>query len=267
MKPIELGVGYKTRLDWTEDSIIPSSALSATQPQPTFSLFTLFLKMQTFGRLLSVLTFLLSLGFLAQALPAAPRAGLAVRQYNSPAPQSPGAGYTKPSSDNGSGVAPINGGKTVDIIASVVVEFKPKVDAHVTAIAKVETVAELDATIKALIGDIKILIAILVGGKAHLDVDARLKLAVAVHAMIIAIVKVCATIVVKLGVSACASIMAQLDVVLHSLVLAISVCVDGFLGVFVNLSINVDVAIVAALKTCGLDLVAKICAVVKVAIN
>jgi hypothetical protein len=105
-------------------------------PLPLFSLFSL--KMQTFGRLLSVLTFLLSLGFLAQALPAAPRAGLAVRQYNSPAPQSPGAGYTKPGSGNGSGdISPVpsNEGKTVDVIA-LMTDLKVNVDGHLKAMGK-----------------------------------------------------------------------------------------------------------------------------------
>jgi hypothetical protein len=60
-------------------------------------------KMQTFGRLLSVLTFLLSLGFIAQALPAPVRSGaLSVRQYSAPTPDSYSSGnnYT-PSNEGG----------------------------------------------------------------------------------------------------------------------------------------------------------------------
>ncbi|CAE6451224.1 unnamed protein product [Rhizoctonia solani] len=223
--------------------------------------------MQTFGRLLSVLTFLLSLGFLAQALPAAPASGLAVRQYNSPSTQSPGSGYTKPSSDSGSGVTPVQGVKTIDVVAIVNVDLTPKVQAHVAAIAEVKTVADLDVKVKALIVDIKAIIAILVGAKVNIDAEAKLKLAVAIHAMIISIVKVCATVVAKLGVSACVGIMAQLDVVIHSLILTLIVCIDGFLGLLVKLFVDVDATVVAAIKTCGLSLIAKILLNINLGVN
>ncbi|KAF8750467.1 hypothetical protein RHS01_09285 [Rhizoctonia solani] len=206
--------------------------------------------MQTFGRLLSVLTFLLSLGFLAQALPAAPASGLAVRQYNSPSTQSPGSGYTKPSSDSGSGVTPVQGVKTIDVVAIVNVDLTPKVQAHVAAIAEVKTVADLDVKVKALIVDIKAIIAILVGAKVNIDAEAKLKLAVAIHAMIISIVKVCATSLPSLV-----------------LILTLIVCIDGFLGLLVKLFVDVDATVVAAIKTCGLSLIAKILLNINLGVN
>ncbi|KAJ1302485.1 hypothetical protein OPQ81_002803 [Rhizoctonia solani] len=239
MKCTTLGVGYK----------------NPTRP-----------KMQTFGRLLSVLTFLLSLGFIAQALPTTPRAaGLAVRDY-SPAPHTPSnGGYTKPGS--GSEVTTSDGGKTLDLNALIVVDLKAKVDAHVAAIAKVNTAVDLDVKIKALVVDIKAVVAVLVNAKVNLDVDAKLKLAVAIHAMIIAIVKVCATVVVKIGVAACVSILAQLDVAIHSLILVLNVAIDGFLTVLVKLFVDIDADVAAAIKVCGLNLVVKILAIIKVVIN
>ncbi|CEL54385.1 hypothetical protein RSOLAG1IB_07035 [Rhizoctonia solani AG-1 IB] len=161
---------------------------------------------------------------------------------------------------------PVDGGNTLDLMAKVTVEFKGKVDTHLSAIAKVNTAAELDVKIKDLIVDIKILVALLVGAKVNLDADAKLKLAIAIHAMIVAIVKVCATVVAKLGVSACASIMASLDVALHGLILTLGVVVEGLIVIIAKLSVNADATVVAALKACGLNLLAKICVFVNVSL-
>ncbi|KAH7338645.1 hypothetical protein B0J17DRAFT_706011 [Rhizoctonia solani] len=224
--------------------------------------------MQTFARLLSVLTFLLSLGFIAQALPTTtPGAGLAVRQYNSPATSN--SGYSKPSLGNGSGdeiSAPSNGGKTLDIHALVVVDLKSKVDGHLAAIAEVKTVEEFKLKIDALIVILKDVIAVLVGAKINLDSDATVKLAVAISAIIIAIVKVTAVVVAKLGVSACVGILAHLDVTLHSLILVLSVCVNGFLAALIKCFVTINADVVAAFKLLGLHLLVKICAIAKVSL-
>ncbi|CEL58539.1 hypothetical protein RSOLAG1IB_12145 [Rhizoctonia solani AG-1 IB] len=162
--------------------------------------------------------------------------------------------------------APSNEGKTVDVI-TLMDDLKVKVDGHVNAMAEVKTAVDLDIKIKALVTDIKAMIAIMVGAKVHLNDDAKLKLAIAVHAMIIAIVKVCATVVAKLGVSACAAIMASLDVTIHSLLLTLNVVVNGFLGVLIGLFVNVDATVAAAIKTCGLSLLAKVLLGLNVTIN
>ncbi|KAG8727766.1 hypothetical protein FRC11_012496, partial [Ceratobasidium sp. 423] len=194
--------------------------------------------MQTFGRLLSVLTFLLSLGFIAQAMPAAPRVGLAVRQYNSPESYSPSnGGYTKPSSGNGSGGVigtPSNGGNTIDVLAKVT-DLKVKVDAHVAVLAKVEVLADVKVAVEALVVDVKACAAALVGVKVDLDAEVKAKIAAVIVAIISAIVKVCATVSAKIGVQACLALWAQIDVAIHLLILTLNVCVAGLLKVIINL--------------------------------
>ncbi|CAE6438540.1 unnamed protein product [Rhizoctonia solani] len=219
--------------------------------------------MQTFGRLLSVLTFLLSLGFIAQAMPAAPRAGLAVRQYNSPESYSPSnGGYTKPSSGNGVIGAPSNGGKTVDVLA-MVTDLKAKVDAHVVVLAQVKVLAEAKTAVEALVVDIKACAAALVDVKIDLGVEVKTKIAVAVMAMISAIVKVCAAVSVKVGVQVCLALWAQIDVALHLLILTLKVCIPGFLKVIIDLGANLDDEVIVALKVVRLDLCAKMLVIVK----
>jgi hypothetical protein len=98
--------------------------------------------MQTFGRLLPVLTFLLSVGFMAQALPAAARSGaLSVRDYSSPEYSSHGynspAGYnngndkyTSPHENGGYSGSKGGINKNIDVLALVTdlkVQLDPKV--------------------------------------------------------------------------------------------------------------------------------------------
>ncbi|KEP47106.1 putative transmembrane protein [Rhizoctonia solani 123E] len=222
--------------------------------------------MQTFGRLLSVLTFLLSLGFFAHALPAAPNAGLAVRAYGSPAPSN--GGYSKPTS----------GGDVLNIMA----DLKVKVDAHVEVLAKAVVVADVKARVDLLVADIKAVATVCTGVKLNVDAEVTAKIAVTIVAIISvrlvsysismtfltlleqAIVKVCAALSVKIGVQVCLALWAQIDVALHLLILTLNVCISGFLQILIKLCVNLDAEVIAALKVVRLDLCVKILAIVKV---
>ncbi|CAE6527618.1 unnamed protein product [Rhizoctonia solani] len=203
--------------------------------------------MQTFGRLLSVLTFLLSLGFIAHALPAAPHAGLAVREYNSPAPSS--GGYSRPSSGN-------------DVL-NLVVALKAKVDVHVDLLAKAAVVPDVEVSVVAIVAEVKACVAVLVGVKLDVDAEVKAKIAVTIVAIISAIVKVCAAVSVKLGVQVCLALWAQIDVALHLLILTLNVCISGFLAVLIKLCLNLDAEIIAALKLVRLDLCVRILVIAK----
>ncbi|CAE6448961.1 hypothetical protein ACGC1H_007378 [Rhizoctonia solani] len=207
--------------------------------------------MQNFGRLFSVLTFLLSLGFIAHALPAAPNAGLAVRAYGSPAPSN--GGYSKPSSGN-------------DVL-NIMTDLKVKVDAHVAVLAKAVVVADVKPRVDVLVADIKAVTTVLVGVKVDVDAEVKAKIAVTVVAIISAIVKVCAAVSVKIGVQVCLALWAQIDVALHLLILTLNICIAGLLQILIKLCLNLDAEIIADLKVVRLDLCVKILAIVKVLVG
>jgi hypothetical protein len=74
--------------------------------------------MQTFSRLFSIVTFLLSLGFIAQALPTPANGGaLSVRQYGAPVSSGGNSGNGDSYGTNGA----------IDVLA-VMVDLKAKVD-------------------------------------------------------------------------------------------------------------------------------------------
>ncbi|CAE7197554.1 unnamed protein product [Rhizoctonia solani] len=202
--------------------------------------------MQTFGRLFSVLTFLLSLGFIAHALPAAPHAGLAIRDY-SPAPSN--GGYNKPTSGQG--------------VLDVVLDLKVKVDGHLGVLAKASVLADVKVAVEALVIDVKACAAALVGVKVDVDAEIKAKIAATIVVIISAIVKVCAAVSVKIGVQACLALWAQIDVALHLLILTLNVCITGFLQVLIKLCLNLDAEIIAALKLVRLDLCVRILVIAK----
>jgi hypothetical protein len=80
--------------------------------------------MQTFTRLFSIVTFLLSLGFITQALPTpANGAALAVRQYDAPASYGDSYGSNPyGSTENGNGLS-----MDLDVLA-LVLDLKAKVE-------------------------------------------------------------------------------------------------------------------------------------------
>ncbi|KAG8757225.1 hypothetical protein FRC11_004699 [Ceratobasidium sp. 423] len=225
--------------------------------------------MQNFARLLSFVTFLLSVGFLAQALPTTHTGnGIAVRDYNTPSGYNSGNGYNSGSGyDGGSGyskeAAPANKHSdptpNIDLLALVT-----KLNNDVEPLCK-ELEAAVDVKVAADIVDkivalVKELVAACVNVKLDLSVDIKAQIAAKVVACISVIVKALAAVCVKLGVDVCLSLIAKIDVCIHHLLSTLGACVDGLLKVIIGLCLNLDVAVLAALKLCNLKLVVNILA-------
>ena len=102
---------------------------------------TLIFKMQTFSRLLSVVTLVLSFGFLAHALPISPSgSALAARQYGSPESYGNDNNHYGGSSYGGSEYGNVGeygsqAGNQIDVLA-LLTELKAQVDPHVTLLGE-----------------------------------------------------------------------------------------------------------------------------------
>ncbi|CAE6456493.1 hypothetical protein ACGC1H_001039 [Rhizoctonia solani] len=227
--------------------------------------------MQTFARLLSFVSFLLSVGLLAQALPTAVAGnGLAVRDYSTPAGYNGGSGYAPSPSYAKESYAPASKEDdptpSIDLLALVT-----KLHDDVEPICKELEVA---ATVEVAIGIadkivalVKALIAVCVNVKLNLSVDVKTEIALKIVAIICLIVKALAAVCVKLGVDVCIALIAKIDVCLHLLLITLNVCVDGLLAIVISLCAKLDVSALAALKLLNLKLVIKICALVKIVAN
>ncbi|KAJ1308207.1 hypothetical protein OPQ81_003922 [Rhizoctonia solani] len=234
--------------------------------------------MKTFARLLSFVTLLLSVGFLAQALPTTSTGnGVAVRDYHAPGGYNGGSGHSgnpdytpSPKADP----APAPAGKegdhdpknSVDLLALVT-----KLNVDVAPLCKeLEVAADVTvaaAVVAKIVVLIKALVAVCVNVKLDLDVDVKTAIAVQIVACISLIVKALAAVSVKLGVTVCLALFAQIDVCLQLLLVTLNVCVDGLLDIVISLCANLDIHVLAAIKLLDLELLIKICALVKVIAN
>ncbi|KDN35360.1 hypothetical protein RSAG8_11634, partial [Rhizoctonia solani AG-8 WAC10335] len=235
--------------------------------------------MQTFARLLSFVTLLLSVGFLAQALPtAAAGNGLAVRDYSTPAGYNGGSGYNSDPGYNGNSgsnddpsysPSPSHGhGKEGDHTPSIdLLDHVSKLHVAVVPICKeLEVAATVEVAtghIDKIVDLIKALIAVCVNVKLDLSADVKTEIAVKIVALICLIAKALAAVSVKLGVAVCLHLFAKIDVCLHLLMITLNVCVGGLVPIIISLGSKLDAPVLAALKLCDLKLVIKICGLVK----
>ncbi|CAE6471976.1 unnamed protein product [Rhizoctonia solani] len=229
--------------------------------------------MQTFARLLSFVAFLLSVGFLAQALPTTAGNGLAVRDYSSPAGYNGGNGH---SGDSGFPSSPSYSKEStpsfkednetpskIDLLAHVgklYVDLEPlckDLELSVDVNAAATVVDKIVLVVKAFV-------AILVNVKLNLSLDIKTQIAVKIVACISLIVKALAAVCVKLGVNVCVALIAKIDVCLQLLLITLNVCVDGLLEIIISLCAKLDVKVLAALKVVNLDLFVRICLLAKV---
>ncbi|KAH7344169.1 hypothetical protein B0J17DRAFT_645561, partial [Rhizoctonia solani] len=195
-----------------------------------------------------VLTFLLSVGFLAQALPTAAGNGLAVREYSTPAGYNSGSGY-----NGGSEHTPSPSYSKEASPASKEGDHDHKLDL-ISLLAKlhddvVPVCKELVATVLVdkIVVLVKACVAVLVNVKLlPINLIPRLQL----------IVKALAAVCVKLGV--------DIDVCLHLLLITLNVCVDELLAIIISLCAKLDVSVLTAIKVLNPQLLIKICALVKV---
>ncbi|KAG9097339.1 hypothetical protein FS749_006546 [Ceratobasidium sp. UAMH 11750] len=207
--------------------------------------------MQTFTRLFSIVTFLLSLGFIAQALPtpAAHGGALAAREY--------GAAAVYARSDAYGNGAPANtkngGGDPVDVLA-IVVDLKAKVDPIVAMLGAATCVDDTKVQVDALVAEVKVVIAVLPTVLIAVSAEVKAKIAAIFVEIFIAIITACAAVSVRLGVAVCLSLWAQIDVCLHALLLALNVCCGGIIAIVAKLCLELDASVCANLKLIHFDL-------------
>ncbi|CUA73119.1 hypothetical protein RSOLAG22IIIB_10550 [Rhizoctonia solani] len=232
--------------------------------------------MQTFARLLSFVTFLLSVGFLAQALPTTGN-GLVARDYSSPGGYNGGSGYNGNSGYNGGQEYPPSYGKEASPASKEgdhdpsnkidILDLVTKLHANAEPICKKLEIAPTVEVATHLVDEIvvliKALIAVCVNVKLDLSVDVKTQIAVKIVAFICLVVKALAAVCVKLGVDVCIALIAKIDVCLQLLLITLNVCIDGLLAIIISLCLKLDVSVLAALKLCNLELVVKVCALVK----
>ncbi|KAF8759815.1 hypothetical protein RHS01_02221 [Rhizoctonia solani] len=157
--------------------------------------------MKTFARLFSFIAFLLSVGFLARALPTTAGNGLAVRDYSTP------AGYNESSPSYKEDKGP----SSIDLVSVVV-----KLEKDLGVVCK-ELEASVDINAATVAVDkiviiIKAFVAIIVGVKVDLSVDIKTQIAVQIVACISLIVKALAAVCVRLGADVCVALIAKIDV-------------------------------------------------------
>ncbi|KAH7318897.1 hypothetical protein B0J17DRAFT_711023 [Rhizoctonia solani] len=181
--------------------------------------------MLAFSRITSILFFVLSLSFLACALPTpAP-------QTNALATRGTSADLLKICAD-----LEVNVKAKVDAIANVDVKVFGDVEAHLVAIVDLVKVAA-----KAIVA---------VGVKIDVDLDVKAQIAVHIAAVIRLIINLCVTLVAKLGVTVLLAVFVKIDVCLQLLLVNLSIVVEGIVvlvaklvvdltvQVFVNLNLN-----------------------------
>ncbi|KAB5590196.1 transmembrane protein [Ceratobasidium theobromae] len=217
--------------------------------------------MQSFGRLLSVLTFLLSLGFVARALPSPARSdALTVRSYNTPDYKSTSDKYTTPYENDdrsGSKTTDPSQSNSIDILG-VMVGLKGQLTPKVALLAKANTVVDATVEVTAIVDIVKNACAPLANVTLNVAADVQVRIAHIVVDILVAIISACATVSARLGVSVCLSLWAQIDVVLHLLILTLNACISGLLKLIIDLCANLDAEILAHLDIIHLDLCVKI---------
>ncbi|KAG8719459.1 hypothetical protein FRC08_002773 [Ceratobasidium sp. 394] len=208
--------------------------------------------MQTFTRLFSIVTFLLSLGFIAQALPtpAAHGGALAAREYGAAAVYARSDAY-----GNGAPANTKNGGgdPPVDVLA-IVVGLKVKVDPIVAMLGAATCLDDAKVQVDALVAEIKVVIAVLPTVLIAVSAEVKAKIAAIFVEIFIAIITACAAVSVRLGVAVCLSLWAQIDVCLHALLLALNVCCGGIIAIVAKLCLELDASVCANLKLIHFDL-------------
>ncbi|KAG8786076.1 hypothetical protein FRC12_016935 [Ceratobasidium sp. 428] len=218
--------------------------------------------MQLSARLFSIITFLVSLGFVAQALPTTAKGGaLAAREYSSPASYgngSPSYG-TPPYGD----VDPSS--KDLDILA-IFTNFEAEYQPILADIAVVVDVATLNAKVDLLVEKMHALV-ICLKVTVQLSASDKARVVELFLNFFLACIKVCADVSIRLGVEACAGIWVKLDICFKLLIVAFDFCIGGFIGLLISACAKLDVSVFTALKTVHLSACIDLLQVLKVALG
>ncbi|CAE6397236.1 unnamed protein product [Rhizoctonia solani] len=194
--------------------------------------------MLAFSRLTSFLLFVLSLSFLTCAAPTPKSNELAIR-------------------GEGAGEA--------GVLVAACVDLRIKVVAHAEVIAKFNDLAMVKAAVEVVVKDLKVYADLVLKVKG-VKVDADVQAEIAAHLLVIvnAIVKICASIIAKFGLSVCLDIIATLQVALKLVIDNLEICIVGFVNVFVKLITDVQLKAIANVR---LDAIVKLCVDIRVKLN
>ncbi|CAE6452463.1 unnamed protein product [Rhizoctonia solani] len=139
-------------------------------------------------------------------------------------------------------------GDDVTVVVNALAALKPKMQNHLDACAGITAEADVYARVDLLVADIKACTDIVVKVGANVHADAKIKAEIVAH--IAAIVTLCAKILIslsaKLTVSVMVAICAQIDICLKALLVALNVCIEGV--VTLSLKGIADHAVIVFLK-------------------
>ncbi|KAJ1300173.1 hypothetical protein OPQ81_011925 [Rhizoctonia solani] len=177
--------------------------------------------MLTLSRIASILLFVLSLSFLTCAAPTPKSDILTIRGE--------GAG-----SDAG-------------LLLAACVDVRAKVVARADDIVKTDDLARIKADIDVVVDHLKVYADLAAKVNVVTDVDAKVKAEIAAHLIVIlkAVVKISASLISKLSLSASLDLIAKLQVAVKLVIDNLNVCIVGFIDVFVKLLDDAQIKAVA----------------------
>ncbi|CAE6436359.1 unnamed protein product [Rhizoctonia solani] len=174
--------------------------------------------MLAFSRITSILLFVLSLSFLACALPtsAANSNAVVVRDQSA---------------------------QLLNICANLEADVKAKV--NTVDIATVKVLADVEPVLVAIIAIVNVAIKaiIAIGANINIAVDVKAQVAVHIAACIRLIVNLCVSLVAKLGVTVLLAILVKIDVCLQLLLTNLAVVVDGIVVLVAKLLLDLTVQV------------------------
>ncbi|CUA77359.1 hypothetical protein RSOLAG22IIIB_06674 [Rhizoctonia solani] len=178
--------------------------------------------MLAFSRIASFVLFVLSLSFLTYAAPTPISNELSVR-------------------GEGAGEA--------GILVAACVDLRAKLYLNADIVAKLDDVAQVKAVVDVMVRDLKVYADLVLKVKG-IKVDAALQAEIAAHLLVIlnTIVRTCATIIAKFGVSVCLDIIATLQVALKLVIDNLNICIVGFIDVFVKLIADAQLKAIADVR-------------------
>ncbi|KAG8736810.1 hypothetical protein FRC10_008941 [Ceratobasidium sp. 414] len=202
--------------------------------------------MRTFARIFSIVAFLLSLGFVAQALPQAMGGALAARDVDGvPATfegSSPSHGGYLPYDDGTT-----KHGRRASDPMMLLTTLNNDVNVLCLKLKTSSNAEDAEAVIGFIITKLK---ACALAGLGATPISDKTKAATS-------IVAACAAVSAKFGTGICADLLAQVDATLLALLSNLDKCFGNFVPIVVGLCAKLDGTFAANLKALGFQLVAK----------
>ncbi|CAE7202470.1 unnamed protein product [Rhizoctonia solani] len=117
--------------------------------------------------------------------------------------------------------------------------------AKLQACLNVKTLVELKVAMGACVAVLKACAEAIaqIGAGVHVGVAAQADIVACVAAIITLCVKVCLQLTLKFGVAAVATVCAELDVCIKTLLVNLNICIDGFVALVVKALVSVTVGL------------------------